>query len=64
MAVLPGSQSQGTDLNCFTSWYRFPSTTDKPAISYNPLILPSSGHTGDLGGCPGPAWESQEADLP
>ena len=33
MAVLPGSQSQGTGLACFTSWYLFPSMVYKPAMS-------------------------------
>ena len=45
MAISPGSQFQGTDLDCFTSQCLFPST----AMSYNPLTLPSTGHTGDLG---------------
>ena len=49
MAVSPGSKSQGTGLDCFTSWYLFPSVVDKPAVSYNLLILPSTGHAGDLG---------------
>ena len=51
MAVSPGSQSQGTGLDCFTSWYLFPSVVDKPAMSedYNPLILRSTGHAGDIG---------------
>ena len=51
MAVSPGSQSQGTGLDCFTSWYLFPSAVNKLAMSqdYNPLILPSTGHAGDLG---------------
>ena len=51
MAVSPGSQSQGTDLECFTSWYLLPSVVDKPAMSedYNPLILCSTGHAGDVG---------------
>ena len=51
MPVSPGSQSQGTGLGCFTSWYIFPSAVDKPAMSldYNPLILLSTGHAGDLG---------------
>ena len=35
MTVSPGLQSQGTALDCFTN--------------YNPLILPSTGHIGDLG---------------
>ena len=43
--------SQGTDLDCFTSWYLFPSTVDKLTMSYdyNSLILPSASHTRDLG---------------
>ena len=51
LAASPGSQSQGTGLGCFTSWYIFPSVVDKPAMSldYNPLILLSTGHAGDLG---------------
>ena len=51
MAVSPGSQSQGTDLECFTSWYLLPSVVDKAAMSedYNPLILCSTGHAGDVG---------------
>ena len=49
MAISPGSQSQGTHLDYLTSWYLFPSTVDKPAMSYNPLILPSTGHAGELG---------------
>ena len=51
MAVSAGSQSQGTGLDCFTSWFLFPSAVDKPAMSldYNPLILSSTGHAGDLG---------------
>ena len=49
MAVSPGSQSQSTGLDYFRSWYLFPSVVDKPAMNYNPLILPSTGHTGDLG---------------
>ena len=32
-------------MDCFTSQCLFPST----AMSYNPLTLPSTGHTGDLG---------------
>ena len=51
MASSPGSQSQGTGLECFTSWYLFPPTVDKRTMSYdyNPLILPSTSHTRDLG---------------
>ena len=51
MAVSAGYQSQGTGLDCFTSWFLFPSAVDKPAksLDYNPLILPSIGHAGDLG---------------
>ena len=51
MTVSSGSQSQGTGLGCFTSWYIFPSAVDKPAMSldYNPLILPSTSHAGGLG---------------
>ena len=54
MAVSPGFQSQDTGLGCFTSWYLFLSTVDKPAMSqdYNPLILSSTGHVGDL-------WDDQ-----
>ena len=33
MAVAPGSQSQGTGLDCFTSWFLFPSMGDKLAMS-------------------------------
>ena len=33
MAILPGSQSQGTDLDYFTSRYLFTSTVDKPEIN-------------------------------
>ena len=33
MALLPVSQSQGTDLNYFTSWYLFPSVVDKLEMS-------------------------------
>ena len=33
MAVSPGSQYEGTGLDCFTSWYLFPSAVDKPAMS-------------------------------
>ena len=33
MTISPDSQSQGTDLDCFTPWYLFPSTVDKPAMS-------------------------------
>ena len=33
MAVSPGSQSQGTNLDYFTSWYLFLSAVEKPAIS-------------------------------
>ena len=69
MAVSPGSQSQGTGLDCFTSWYLFPSTTGKPAMSkdYNPLILPSTSHSGDLGDTqlqPGNPRRSTCLDLP
>ena len=51
MAVSPGSKSQDTDMDCFTSSYLFTSAEVKPAMSedYNPLILTSTGHTGDLG---------------
>ena len=51
MAVSPASQSQGTGLDYFTSWYLFPSAVDKPAISqdYNPLILPRTSHARELG---------------
>ena len=51
MAVSPGAQSQGTGLDYFTSLYPFPSAVNKLAMSlnHNPLILPSTGHTGDLG---------------
>ena len=53
-AVSPGFQSQDTGLGCFTSWYLFLSAVDKPAMSqdYNPLILSSTGHVGDL-------WDAQ-----
>ena len=33
MAVSPGSQSQSADLDCFTSWYLFPSAVDKPVMT-------------------------------
>ena len=33
MVVLPCLQSQGTGFDCFTTWYLFPSVTDKPAMS-------------------------------
>ena len=33
MAVSPGSQSQGTGLDCCTSWYLFPSMVDKPTMA-------------------------------
>ena len=33
VAVSPGSQFQGTDLDCFKSWYLFPSTVDKSAMT-------------------------------
>ena len=59
MAASPGSQSQGTGLDCFTS-YLFPSIVNRPAKDYNPLILPSTGHAGELG----EAWGSKEIDLP
>ena len=51
MAASPGSQSQSTGLECLTSWYLFPPTVDKRTMSYdyNPLILPSTSHTRDLG---------------
>ena len=51
MVVSPGSQSQATGLDCFTSGYVFPSAVDKPAMSedYDTLILSSTGHSGDLG---------------
>ena len=51
MVVSPGSQSQATGLDCFTSGYLFPSAVDKPAMSedYDTLILSSTGHSGDLG---------------
>ena len=51
MAVSLGSQFQGTGLDCFTLWYLFPSAVDKPAksLDYNPLILPSTSHAGELG---------------
>ena len=32
-AVAPGFQSQGTGLDCFTSWYLFLSVVDKLAVS-------------------------------
>ena len=37
-------------MDCFTSCYLFPSGVGKPAMScdYNPLILPSTSHAGDL----------------
>ena len=52
MTVSPGSQSQGTGLDCFTSWYLSPSVVDKPAMSYdyNLLILRSTGHARHFGG--------------
>ena len=46
MAIFLGSQSQGTGLDDFTSWYIFPSAK---SYNYNSLILPSISHTGDLG---------------
>ena len=51
MTISPGSQSQATGLDCFTSGYVFPSAVDKPAMSedYDTLILSSTGHSGDLG---------------
>ena len=49
MAVSPGSQSQGRDLNCFYIMVSFPSAVDKPAISHNPLIWPSTCFAGKLG---------------
>ena len=49
MAVSPGSQSQGRDLNCFYIMVSFPSAVDKPAISHNPLIRPSTCFAGKLG---------------
>ena len=54
MRVLPGSQSQGTNMDCFTSWYLFPSVVDKPAgrQDYKPLILPIIGHAED-------PWDTQ-----
>ena len=66
MPVSPGSQSQGTGLGCFTSWYIFPSVVDKPAMSldYNPLILLSTGHAGDLGDAQLQSGGSQEVNLP
>ena len=42
----------------------FPSTVDKLAMSYNPLILPSTGCAGDLGDAQTPARGSQEAITP
>ena len=33
-------------------------------MSYNPLILPSTGHAGDLGDAQTPAWGSQEVITP
>ena len=46
VAISPGSQSQDTGHHGL-----FPSAVGKPAMSYNynPLILPSTGHAGDLG---------------
>ena len=73
MAASPGSQSQGTGLECFTSWYLFPSMVDKPTMNYdyNPLILPSTSHTRDPAlviletlGMPNSSLGSQEVDLP
>ena len=40
---------------------------DKPAMSYNPLILPSTGHAGDLGDAQTPGGgprRSSHLDLP
>ena len=42
----------------------FTSTVDKLAMSYNPLILPSTGHAGNLGDAQTPAWGSQEVITP
>ena len=69
MAVSPGSKSQGTDMDCFASGYLFTSAVDKPAMSedYNPLLLASIGHTGDLGDAQlqsGGPRRSTRLDLP
>ena len=55
----------GLRLGCFTSWCLFPSMVDKSAMSshYNPLILPSTSHTGDLG-MHNSSMGSQEVNLP
>ena len=65
MAVSPGAQSQGTGLDYFTSWYLFPSTVDKPAISqdYNPLILPTLVMLETLG-TSNSSLGSEEVDMP
>ena len=68
MAILPGLRFQGIGLDWFTSWYLFPSGVGKPAMSYdyNPLILPSTSHAGDLGDTqlqPGDSWRLTCLDL-
>ena len=69
MAASPGSQSQGTGLDCFTSRYLFPSVVNKLAISYNynPLILSSTSHSwrfGDTQLKPGDPRRSTCLNLP
>ena len=58
MAVSPGSSLRAQTLHLrahsSTSWYLFPSAVDKSAMSedcliFNPLILPSTSRTGDVG---------------
>ena len=67
MGVLPSSQSQGTNMDCFTSWYPFPSAVDKPAIRLQPLNPHHHWSCWRPLGHPTPAWGSRSStylDLP
>ena len=67
MGVLPSSQSQGTNMDCFTSWYPFPSAVDKPAIRLQPLNPHHHWSCWRPLGHPTPVWGSRSStylDLP
>ena len=66
MAVSPGSQSQGTGLGWFTSWYLFPYTVEKASNELRLQPLNPAHHWSGWRTWRHqiPVWRSQEVDLP